>query len=237
VATPALLCEWGLEGARRLADRVGALIVVDVLSFSTCVDVAVGRGARVIPFAVHDAEAAAREASRRGARLASRRSAAKDGLSLSPPSLRGLRAGETLLLPSPNGSAICAAASGAAPVFAGCLRNAAAVARAARAATHGAIGVIPAGERWPDGSLRVAVEDLWGAGAILDRLHGDLSIEARVARDAFRAARADLAAGLRACLSGQELIERGFPEDVACASEVEVSACAPMLREGAFASS
>jgi 2-phosphosulfolactate phosphatase len=37
--------DWGLRGAAEQAGKADVLIVVDVLSFSTCVDVAVGRGA------------------------------------------------------------------------------------------------------------------------------------------------------------------------------------------------
>jgi len=34
--------------------------------------------------------------------------------------------------------------------------------------------------------------------------------------------------------SGQELIERGFPQDVEVAGEVNVSSCVPVLREGDY---
>ncbi len=36
----AVRCEWGVNGVATLAPTVDVLIVVDVLSFSTCVDVA-----------------------------------------------------------------------------------------------------------------------------------------------------------------------------------------------------
>ena len=42
--------EWGLRGVEVLRDRVAVLVIVDVMSFSTTVDVAVARGASVIPF-------------------------------------------------------------------------------------------------------------------------------------------------------------------------------------------
>ena len=51
-------CEWGLAGVHALRDRVAALIVVDVLSFCTAVDIAVSRGAVVYPFPYGDATAA-----------------------------------------------------------------------------------------------------------------------------------------------------------------------------------
>jgi 2-phosphosulfolactate phosphatase len=230
------LCEWGLEGVRMLGGRCAVLVIVDVLSFSTCLDVALSRGAGVIPFGSSDPEDAAQEARRRGARFAKKRSVANDGPSLSPPSLGTLSPGTLLLLPSPNGSRLSvAAASSGAHVFAACLRNAAAVAGAARlAAGSGAIGVVPAGERWPDGSLRVALEDQIGAGAVVAALGAAASPEANAARHVFEGARSSLDETLRACQSGVELIERGWPQDVECAAQFNVSSCAPRLRDGVF---
>ena len=73
-------------------------------------------------------------------------------------------------------------------------------------------------------------------GAILDALGLPLSAEARVARDAFRAAAPDLAAILGASVSGQELISRGFQKDVEFAAALNVSTTAPFLRDGAYQS-
>jgi 2-phosphosulfolactate phosphatase len=228
------LTEWGLRGVEVLRDRVAALVIIDVLSFSTAVDVAVARGASVIPFPVGDRAAARSAAAAAGAVLAEPRKPAGAGYSLSPRSLAGIPPGTRLLLPSPNGSRL-SLAGGAVPMFTGCLRNAKAVAAAARAiAGGGAVGVVPAGEQWADGSLRPAVEDLLGAGAILDALDFPLSAEARVARDAFRAAEPDLAAILLASVSGQELIRRGFEEDIEFAAALNVSTAAPSLRNGAY---
>ena len=109
-------------------------------------------------------------AERVGAVLATgRRAATPDHpWSLSPAALRAAPAPARLVLPSPNGSAIAAAAPPGVTVVAGCLRNATAVGR--RVARAGPVTVVPAGERWPDGSLRPALEDLLGAGAVVAAL-------------------------------------------------------------------
>src|SRR5262245_61041657 len=99
-------CEWGLQGACVFAGRVGALIVVDVLSFSTCVDIAVARGAEVVPFAYGDAVAARAVAAALGCEVAGRRGSGEHRFSLSPASLIAIAPGTRLVLPSPNGSAI-----------------------------------------------------------------------------------------------------------------------------------
>jgi len=227
-------CEWGLAGVEALRGHVAVLVIVDVLSFSTAVDVAVARGAAILPFPLGDQAAAQTAAGDAQALLATHRRAQSGQYSLSPASLVAIAPGTRLMLPSPNGSRLSLAGGGT-PVLAGCLRNAAAVAALAREiAGIGAVGMIPAGERWPDGSLRPAIEDWLGAGAILDALGLPLSAEARVARDAYRAAEPDLAALIRDSRSGRELIDGGFPDDVEIALEIGVSRAAPMLRDGAY---
>ena len=227
-------CEWGLAGASALADAADLFIVVDVLSFSTCVDVACANGASVFPFAHGDRDAARAEAKRLGAKLAGRRSDPDSVYTLSPPSLKAIPPQERLVLPSPNGSRISFALTGK-PALAGCLRNARAVARAAaEIAGGGTIAVIPAGEHWPDGSLRPAIEDLLGAGAILAELDAELSPEATVARAAFLGAVSQLDAVISGSISGRELAGVGFAHDVGCALELNVSDCVPVLRDGAY---
>ncbi|MDO8802261.1 2-phosphosulfolactate phosphatase [Phenylobacterium sp.] len=227
-------CEWAREGIEALRPHVSVLVIVDVLSFSTAVDIAVGRGALIYPFPLGDFEAAQAAAAEVGAMAAAPKRAAGGQFSLSPASLRHLNPGDRLLLPSPNGSRL-SLACGDIPVLAGCLRNARTVAAKARdLAGHGDIGLIPAGERWPGDTLRPAIEDLIGAGAIIDALDGAMTAEARVARDAWRSAAPNLEAVIRDSLSGRELIERGFAIDVDLALQSEASAVAPMLRDGAY---
>ncbi|KRB44621.1 2-phosphosulfolactate phosphatase [Phenylobacterium sp. Root700] len=226
-------CEWGPNGVEILRDRVAVVVIVDVLSFSTAVDVAVHRHARIHPFPYGDEDAARAEAARLGVRLAASRKAGGQ-LSLSPASLMKLNPGERLLLPSPNGSRL-SLACGKAIVLAGCLRNAQAVAAKARALAEGGdVAVIPAGERWADGSLRPAIEDLIGAGAIIEALDLPGEPEALVAREAFRSAKPHLGETLRGCRSGQELIGREHAMDVEIALELNVSHCAPLLKNGAY---
>jgi 2-phosphosulfolactate phosphatase len=241
--------DWGLAGARALTGPPGtAMVVVDVLSFSTTVSVGTDLGIEIFPFR-RPADRAAEFAAAHHARLAGGRR--EGGLSLSPASIRAWAAGpdfdgahRRLVLPSPNGSSIChALAERGRPVLAGCLRNAAAVAGwlAAELAAGrlSAVAVIAAGERWPDGSLRPAAEDLWGAGAVLHRL-GRLSPElpaspeARAAAAAFTAAKPNLLRNLQECASGVELIEDGFPVDVAIAGEFDAGRAAPLLDRGRF---
>lgn len=229
-----VLSEWGMAGVEALRDRVAVLVIVDVLSFSTAVDVAVSRGAAVLPFPYGDDDAARLAAERAGAMLARPRRAAGGQFSLSPASLLQIPAGTRLMLPSPNGSRLSLAGGGT-PVLAGCLRNAAAVAQAALTLARGsAVGVVPAGERWPDGSLRPAIEDLLGAGAVIQALALPCSPEAEVARNAWQAAGADISRLIRASVSGRELIDGGFPRDVDLALEQEVSSSAPLLIHGAY---
>ncbi|MEV5821423.1 2-phosphosulfolactate phosphatase [Micromonospora harpali] len=233
--------DWGLAGAAELGRVCAVLVVVDVLSFTTAVEVAVARGMRVHPFPW--GEQAAEYARRVGAVAAvGRRQTTPDQpWSLSPAALRTAPAVADLVLPSPNGSAISAAASATGlPVVAACLRNARAVGRWLTDQGYGSIdapvGVVASGERWPDGSLRPCVEDQLGAACVLDALSGvpgGLSVEAAMALAAL-AATPDVPAAVRGCVSGRELVEGGFGGDVEVAVQVGVSGVVPVLRQGVF---
>lgn len=223
--------EWGANGLRAVSPGVVALVVVDVLSFSTAVDVALARGARVYPWRWRDVTAA-RFAEERGALLAvgRREMTSEHPFSLSPVSLRHLEPGSALVLPSPNGSSLCVEARElGASVLVGSLRNARAVARFARG-LGGPVAVVAAGERWPDDSLRPSLEDLLGAGAILSRLDGKTpSPEAVATRAAFEAIAGRLEASLLESSEGRFLAALGFADDVREAAALDVSDSVPRL--------
>lgn len=225
-------CEWGLAGILSVGKSAYVTVIVDVLSFSTCVDVATSRGAMVFPYRWNDASAKAC-AERLGAELAGPRGEI-GRYSLSPVSMTGITESEKIVLPSANGSQLTIEAESLGQVvIAGCFRNCRAVAR--YAASRGRpVAVIACGERWSDGLLRPAVEDYVAAGAIIAELPGTSSPEALAAVGAWNAARSDLEQFLLSCASGRELAERGFEKDVQMAAELNISAAVPVLHEHAF---
>ncbi|MDH6484590.1 2-phosphosulfolactate phosphatase [Streptomyces sp. SAI-127] len=243
--------EWGPAGASRLASATACLVAVDVLSFTTAVSVAVDRGIRVLPFRwpggpVSEAErsgaaqAATAYARQSGARLASHRHTVtpETPWSLSPAHLRAAPFVARLVLPSPNGAAIATAAPPGVRVVAACLRNITAVGTWLTSHDYGTpehpVAVIAAGELWPDGSLRPALEDLLGAGALVSALcsqgAGPLSPEAAAAKANYEGT-ADLAHTVATSASGRQLAAMGFVEDVAIATEEDASALVP-VRDG-----
>ncbi|MBD2409707.1 hypothetical protein FACHB389_10160 [Nostoc calcicola FACHB-389] len=231
-----LRCQWGAQGVSQLASISDVVIIVDVLSFSTCVEIATSNGAIVFPYAYRD-ESVIDYAKSLQAELASHRQRwTTSGYSLSPKSLEKIPDGTRLVLPSPNGSFL-SLHTGNTRTLAGCLRNCQAVAQFAQ--KYGdKIAVIPAGERWKDdGSLRPAFEDLIGAGAIISYLRGSLSPEAEAAVAAFQAFHQDLLGYLKKCSSGKELIEKGFEPDVELAAAFNVSDCVPLLTDNAYVDS
>ncbi len=186
--------DWGIEGLRAIAPGARVVIVIDVLTFTTAVDLTLANGENM--------------------------------------------AGTPLCL--------AAAQTDSAPaVLAGCLRNASAVARAARelAGTNGPIALVAAGDLWePGGSaLRHATEDLLGAGAVLAWLDPSAAVspprcspEAAAARSAFVTARYRMVEHIARTASGRELIRRGWIDDVGIAATMDASHIVPILRDGVF---
>ena len=220
-----LYCEWGRHAVERYSGLFEVTVIVDVLSFSTCVDISVSLGAAVFPWPQTKLGADAL-AERIGGRAVGLRGT--ESLSLSPASMTTLKRGERAVLPSPNGAALTLL-SRSPTTIAACLRNAKAVAdwisrRGAR------VLIVPSGEAWPDGRLRPALEDWLGAGAIVSGLADRVICpEAGAAATAFRAASVDMRGSLLRCYSGRELVMRGYSADVDLAAELNVSCEVPIL--------
>jgi 2-phosphosulfolactate phosphatase len=228
----AIRCEWGERGASVLAPISDLVVIVDVLSFSTSVDIANARGAIVFPYRWKDASADTFAASHNAVVATSRGSPGQ--FSLSPASLETIPPATRLVLPSPNGATL-SFSTGNTPTLCGCLRNCHAIAEYASANAR-TIAIIPAGERWQDGTLRPAIEDLLGAGAIIRHLSGTRSPEANAAVAAFEAAAGGLLDCIKNGASGQELSEKGFDADILLASALNCSSSVPLLKNGAYAS-
>jgi 2-phosphosulfolactate phosphatase len=225
--------EWGQEAIRHLAPKADCVIVIDVMSFSTCVSIAVERGAVIWPYPWRDETAQAYGAAR-GAEVASSKRRFSEGWSLSPTSLLKVPAGLRLVLPSPNGSATVynAMAPGRA-IYCASLRNLQATVSACR--HHRNSLVVPCGERWPDDSLRPSFEDWLAAGGVVSALErADSSPEARAAAMAWEQFGAQRRDALMQCGSAIELIDRGFAGDVDLCLEEDVSAVACRLEGDHF---
>ncbi len=170
--------DWGPTGAAAIAAGADIAVVVDVLSFTTTLCVAVERGMTVLPYRWKDERAAA-HAEQHAATLAVGRLEAR----ALPPVLGGQpvagrdvagvrrRRGSSCprrtaprspsALPRPAAPWSAPACATGPPLPTGSL------------ARGGTVAVVAAGERWPDDSLRPAAEDLWGAGAVLALLPRD----------------------------------------------------------------
>ena len=165
-----------------------------------------------------------------------------DVLGLSAAAIAAVESGDTLRTDAEPAAAglVDAAASTGALVLVGGIRNAGAVAAAVlaeqeRRAARTSIAVIAAGE--PTGtSLRFAVEDHLGAGAVItalaDRDIDHSSPEAAAACESYRGLRRATRHLLTASGSGRALADR--VEAVHAAAAVDTSTAVPVLRGGAF---
>jgi len=113
-------CEWGSTGIEQLAPVSDVIIIVDVLSFSTCVDVAVSQGAEVFPYKFRDNSAF--EHAKKINAICADIKRSDSSYSLSPVSLIAIQSGTRLVLPSPNGSNLSLFKTNKI-ILCGCLRN------------------------------------------------------------------------------------------------------------------
>jgi len=239
--------EWGPTGAALAADRGDVVVVVDVLSFSTTLSIAVSRDFTCLVYSGAEIESLggpAMAAIRLGARPLNkqRNKTEPSQVSLSPASLLTADPGQRVVFTSLNGATVVSAASKAPALLVGAPRNAtacAAIAADLMAKTRaGRVTVVACGERWSSvepgiEGTRPAVEDWLGAGAIcaaLADLGYSLSAEARLTSAAWRSPTA--LQDLTDCVSARELCASGFATDVELALEVDVDKKVPVRMSG-----
>ncbi len=156
--------------------------------------------------------------------------------------IAAVAAGEGVSIDATRAAAIAERADAdGAVVLVGSLRNAAAVADAAlaeqrRRGERTSIGVIATGEADGARALRVTVEDLLAAGAIIDAL-GILGIdhtspEAAVCAEAFRGLRGATRHLLTASGSGQARMAAGEAREVHEAAQIDAMTTVPRLVRG-----
>lgn len=237
---------WGPVGASLAAERGDIVVVVDVLSFSTTLSIAVARDFTCLVYSRAEIEGfggPALAAVRLGARPLGGRAGARPGqLSLSPASLLSAEPGQRVVVTSLNGTAVVAAAARSSALLIGALRNASACARTAArlmATTRaGRVTVVAAGERWSTlapgaAGVRPCAEDWVGAGAIcagLAELGYSLSAEARLAAAGW--SNAEVLEDLADSVSARELRHGGYAADVELALQVDADEKVPVRMAG-----
>jgi 2-phosphosulfolactate phosphatase len=238
--------EWGRAGAALAAARGDVVVVVDVLSFSTTLSIAVARDFTCLVYSGAEIESLggpAMAAIRLGARPLSRRRRVEPGeISLSPASLLEAEPGQRVIFTSLNGASVVSAAAQSRAVLIGGPRKATACAGLAAelmtSVRAGRVTVVACGEHWSsvdpvtDGT-RPAAEDWLGAGAVcagMADLGYSLSAEARLAASAWT--RPSALADVADCVSARELRAAGFASDVELALEVDADRKVPVRMSG-----
>ena len=231
--------DWGRSGVERAATRGDVIIVVDTLSFSTTVIAAVGKGANVLPCREDDDLHEVAQQVKAEVAVGRKEVPHRGRFSLSPLTCTEIEPGTRIVLPSLNGATcVRVAQESSSTILIGALINAQAAASRAELSSSQTAGitVVACGERFKtpaaDGTIRFAVEDYLGAGAILSYLDFDKSPEARVCENAFIGSRDKLSDILWECESGRELREIGFGDDVRFASQINRYNVVPILRDG-----
>jgi 2-phosphosulfolactate phosphatase len=217
------------------------VVIVDVLRATTTIAFAVSRGARVLALA-DDAEALARArdfgdtAILAGEHMGKQLAGFHCNNSPTELAQHDLE-NKTVILVTTNGTKAIAMCGAAHRVFAGALTNAPALARSlCRDSTlERDLAIICAGRN--TGAL--AFEDVLGAGAVVAAVEEAtrdvwFADGARLAGDVFAAHREDLARAIASSDAAQELVEKGFADDVVACGTLGSVDTSPVLHGGMF---
>ncbi len=229
--------EWARDGVLRAAARGDVVAIVDTLRFSTAVTAAVAKEAVIHPCI--DQKEVDVLLGRIRAEEGGRKAVIFGYGALCPSIYDDVQPGTQVLLPSPNGATCTRYGADSPLLLVGALINAEAVAEVISVFLDGGnlrVTVVACGERrgspGEDGSLRFAVEDYLGAGAILSHLGCSKSPEALVCQAAFEGTCNGIAGLLWESVSGQELRDKGLGHDVAYAAQLNSCSAVAMLHGG-----
>ncbi len=244
--------EWGAPAALLAAQRGDLVVVVDVLSFSTSVIEVVERDGTAFCYSPEELDrAGGRDRVARdhdAVVLSKQRSVSAGEVSLSPASLQSLPLGRRVVMTSLNGGRCVAAAADAPWVGIGALTNRNAVAHRVEWLLADGVAsrctIVPCAELWSGPFMasqvgdvsevsaplvRPSYEDLLGAGSIVSAMGTRVrrSVEASMAAAVFESHEGEISEFLTGCVSGRELVERGFATDVALAAQLDARAVVP----------
>ncbi|MGW4125374.1 2-phosphosulfolactate phosphatase [Nocardia sp. NPDC004711] len=242
--------DWGIDAARLAAHRGDAVVIIDALSFSTTVILAVARGAAVLPLARAELERTSDLAAlqaEHGARLLANDPTDRQ-LDIPLTDIDSIQPGDRVIVPSQNGGTICAAITDAPAAAISSFRNRTVTAewcaRLLSAGTVERITLIAAGSYWsqmsPYTALRPCIEDGVAAGAVAAALRDTgarLSVEALAIAATFDAVirTNDISAWLHNTVTGRWLESLdGLPAEVTDAGQLDVSAVVPSLGPDGF---
>lgn len=194
-------CCWGFKLTDTLVTQYDICIVVDVLSFSTSIDLLLG---------------------------------AKENLQddTASNSLVNHLSPQKLTVPSPVGLPIQLDISHKA-VLIGCLRNARAVAKAARMLGNSVL-VIPVGDKLAEEEFKTCSEDFIAAGAIISYLKGIGTAESDAALDVYNSSKGNLEEMIRLSSSARKMLLSGYLTEVDEACQFNKSKNVPLLEEGSL---
>jgi 2-phosphosulfolactate phosphatase len=212
------------------ADLAGrTVVVIDVLRATTTICHALAAGANcVVPcLEIDDARRKAREIGASVVLGGERRGLRIEGFDLgnspteyTPASVGG----RTVVFTTTNGTKAMLRAHEAANILLGAFVNLSAIVEAIR--EHDRVDLLCAGTFG-----RVTAEDALFAGAVVERMASEeLNDQARLVRDAWRATDASktpLAAVLRECQGGRNLIAEGFDADIDTAAKIDALRLVP----------
>ncbi len=233
--------DWGVFGVQQAVRRGDIIIVVDVLSFSTSVAIAVKNSAFIFPAKSDEDAMNLKDQFRTEISVKRNEVPSKGKFSLSPATYYEIEPETKITLLSPNGATCTRQIDNSRSVFCGALVNCSTVAEAAfneAVKQNNNITVVACGERLKGSDdiykIRMAVEDYLGAGAILSKIPLPKTAESIVCENAYGKLANHVPDLIWKCESGVELRAMNFGNDIHIATNLNSIPVAPIYKNGFY---